>query len=732
MRVAEDFEVPARSCDERRSQGRRRGDDGARGPTPLNVLYAEDNLGDVRLVEILVAQEGEHLIELQSADRLQSALAILEKGEVDILLLDLTLPDSSGIDTVSRVVRAAPEVPIVVLTGFKDRDLGIRALRAGALDFLSKSGLNGELLVRTLKLAAERAQLERKLRESERRYALAAEGSNDGLWDWDLRTNRVYYSARWKELLRCGNDEVCGTPEEWFSRVHSDDLAALQTSVEALRTGRAQNIESEHRVRMGDGSWRWMLCRAAAARDLQGNCLRMAGSMTDITHRKTTEEELRRGAFHDSLTGLSNRAVFLDRLQRCILRSRRRPDVGYAVLFLDLDRFKRVNDSVGHHAGDLLLIEVARRLEACMRPGDTVARLGGDEFALLVDEVRHEHHAFHVAERILAALAAPVTIERQEVTACASIGIALGPAKYEKPGQVLRDADIALHQAKKSGKGRYEVFEPRMHAEAVHLARLEADLRRALEQQQFRLCYQPIVSLKTGSITSFEALLRWQHPLLGCLLPDSFLPIAEETGVICGIGSWVLGQACRTTARWQRDLPSDPPIGVHVNLSAREFRSPGLERIVGTTLAESALEPSSLRLEITEGTAMDDMEDRPLLRRLRAQGVRLAIDDFGTGYSSLAALHLIPVQCLKIDKTFVQRLGPTGENGEVVQAIIAMANSLGLETIAEGVETKSQLAVLRQLGCGYGQGYHFSRPVPAEDAHRLLLRERNGTQSPSE
>ena len=720
MQVAERVGASAGSCDDfgpKRSLPERE-----ESPDfhPLTVLYAEDNPGDARLVELMIEGHAEHLIKLESASGLRAALSALEGHAVDILLLDLDLPDSRGMDTVSQAVRAAPEVPIVVLTGFKDRDLGIRALRAGALDCLSKHELSGELLVRTLKLASERAHLERKLRESERRYALAAEGANDGMWDWDLRANQVYFSTRWKKLLGCADEEVNGAPEEWFSRVHPDDLVSLKSSIEILRAGLAENIENEHRVSMKDGTWRWMLCRAAAARDSHGVCIRMAGSLTDITRRKESEEELRRGAFFDSLTGLSNRAVFLDRLQRRISRSKRRQEVGYAVLFLDLDRFKRINDSFGHHAGDRLLVEVGRRLEACVRGCDTVARLGGDEFAVLLDEVRHEHHAFHVAERVLGALAAPMTIEGSEITACASIGIALGPAKYEDPGQVLRDADTALHQAKKAGKGRHSVFEPRMHAEAVLLVQLEADLRRALEHEQFCLYYQPIVSLTTGHISSFEALLRWQHPLRGCLLPDTFLPVAEEAGMMCGIGRWALGQACATTARWQKSLRRDPPLGVHVNLSAREFRSPCLERTLGTVLADSGLEPSCLHLEITEGTAME-LEERPLLRRLRARGVHLAIDDFGTGYSSLAALHLIPVECLKIDKTFVQRIGPRGENAEMVQAIIALANTLGLETIAEGVETKSQLDVLRQLGCKYGQGYLFSPPVPAEDAHRLLL-----------
>src|SRR6185503_18894215 len=299
------------------------------------------------------------------------------------LLLDLSLPDSNGIETIVEATRAAPEVPIVVLTSFNDTELGIRALRAGARDFLSKKDLSGELLVRTLKLAAERAQLERKLRESERRYALAAAGSNDGLWDWDLGTNQVFYSARWKSLVGCEEAEVGKSPEEMLARVHPDDQATLRAAIEMLRGGRSRTFECEHRMRVKDGSWRWMLCRAAAASDSQSKCVRMAGSLTDITGRKETEEELRRGAFYDSLTKLPNRALFLDRLQQCVLRSRRHPEAGYAVLFVDLDRFKWINDSIGHHAGDQLLIEVAHRLEGCVRPCDTVARLGGDEFTIL-------------------------------------------------------------------------------------------------------------------------------------------------------------------------------------------------------------------------------------------------------------------------------------------------------------------------------------------------------------
>ncbi len=700
----------------------RTGAGGGMAPPPLAVLYAEDNPYDVRLVEILIKGQREQTVHLESAPNLEDALKVLEQGRVDVLLLDLTLPDSRGIDTIERVIRASLEVPIVVLTGFRDQELGVRALRAGALDFLSKEGLTGELLVRTLELTAERGRLERELRESERRYALAAEGSNDGLWDWDLRHQRVHYSERWKHLLGYTENEVAGTPEEWLSRVHPQDRRSLDSAVNELCDGKASSLEHEHRVQTKEGAWRWMLCRAAAARDAQGKCLRIAGSLTDITLRKQTEEELRRGAFYDSLTGLPNRALFLDRLRQCVVRSPRRPETGYAVLFLDLDRFKWINDSIGHHGGDLLLIEVARRLQSCVRPTDTVARLGGDEFTVLMDEMRHEHHAIHLTERVFEALSAPFTIEGQEVIARASIGIALGPAHYDAPGQVLRDADIAMHKAKKAGKGRYAVFEASMHEEAVHLVQLEANLRRGLEQQQFRLHYQPIVSLETGRISSFEALLRWQHPNLGRLSPDSFLEVAEETGVICEIGGWVLREACTTTARWQEEIHRQVPICVNVNLSGREFRSPQLEGNLDDAMAASSLDPGSLHVEITEGTAMEGMAERPLLQRLRARGIHLAIDDFGTGYSSLAALHLIPVECLKIDKTFVQRIGTRGENTEIVEAIIRLADSLGLKTIAEGVETRNQLAALRHLGCQYGQGFLFSPPVPAEEAKVFLQR----------
>ncbi len=565
----------------------------------------------------------------------------------------------------------------------------------------------------------ERKRAEESVRESAERYALAALGANDGLWDWNIRTNEIYFSPRWKSMLGYSMEEIGNKPEEWFYRIHPDDLSRVQAELSAHLDGSSAHFQTEQRILHKDGNYRWMLTRGIAVPDVAGRPSRMAGSQTDVSDRKIAEERLMHEAIHDVLTGLPNRALFVDLLARSIGRSKRRDNYQFAVLFLDLDRFKVVNDSLGHMIGDELLKALAQRLQGCSRPGDTVARLGGDEFTILLDDVNDINDATRVAERIQQELGRPFALGGQEVFTSVSTGIALSATGYDRPEDVLRDADLAMYRAKALGKARHEVFDKAMHARAVALLQLETDLRRALERQEFRIFYQPTVSLNDEKITGVEAVIRWQHPERGLVLPTDFIPNAEETGLIIPIGKWVLQEACSQMRRWHEQLGKQ--LTISVNLSPKQFAAPDLIDQVARTIEETGIDPRLLILEITESVLIEDPETATrMLEQLKALNVRLHIDDFGTGYSSLSYLHRFPIDTLKIDRSFVSGIGSNGENQEIVRAIIMLAHGLGMDVIAEGVETKEQLELLRSLQCESGQGFFFSEPVAAPEALELI------------
>jgi diguanylate cyclase (GGDEF)-like protein/PAS domain S-box-containing protein len=569
---------------------------------------------------------------------------------------------------------------------------------------------------------------EERMRESEERYALAMRGANDGLWDWNLREGLIYFSTRWKEMLGATEEQIGQLPEEWFKRVHPDDLIAVQSAIAAHRDGTTPHFEIEHRMLHADGGYRWMLSRGLTIRDESGAATRMAGSQTDITARKEAEEQLLRDALHDGLTGLPNRVLFLERLERSIARTVRDNGHVYAALFLDMDRFKVINDSLGHVFGDQLLVEFGKRLSACVRPSDTVARLGGDEFTILLEDPREPYDAMGVAQRILDAVRKPFVLGVHEVFVTTSIGITTSDTCYTRPQDVLRDADTALYRAKAMGKSQAQVFDVSMHARAVKLLQIENDLRRAIDRNEFVLFYQPILRIGTGQVKAFEALLRWRHPERGLIPPADFIPIAEETGLIVPIGKWVLNEACRQAAIWMAEFPGQP-LDMNVNLSGKQFSQNDLIEQVTSALRQTGLPAKCLTLEITETVVMEHPETAILmLERLKDLGVKLNIDDFGTGYSSLAYLQRFPVDTMKIDRSFVNRMTEGPESAEIVKTIVALAHNLNMNVTAEGIETAEQLAQLKGLDCENAQGYFLSRPVEA-DAAAKFLRESRETEA---
>lgn len=578
------------------------------------------------------------------------------------------------------------------------------------------------LFVLDLRDVTGRKAAERALRTSEERYALAARGANDGLWDWNLVTQHVYFSPRWKAMLGLADDEVEPGLEGWLSRTSAEDRTQLTQTLLRHIGGDSPHFECEFRILHNDGTYRWMLSRGLAVRDEGGIASRLAGSMTDITARKKAEEQLLHDALHDGLTSLANRVLFADRLNQVILRVKRAPEHRFGVLFIDVDRFKVVNDSLGHLTGDELLVAIGRRLSGAVREGDTVARFGGDEFAILLEDIHVDDDVARVVERVQRSLNAPFDPNGHQTFVTVSIGSVSGGQDYSRSEDVLRDADTALYRAKALGRDRHVVFDHSMHERAVLLLRLETDLRRALDRDELVLHYQPIVSLATEAILGFEALVRWQHPDRGSISPAEFIPLAEETGLIIPIGHRLLEQACSQIHDWTERFPADPPLWISVNISPKQFARDELVDEVAALMTARQIAPRSLKFEITETAVMENLDSAcAIIHRLKALGVQIALDDFGTGYSSLNALHRLPIDMLKIDRAFVRRMAIEGEEDPaIVSSIVSMAQALDITVVAEGIETPDQAARLRALGCEYGQGYLFARPQEARQAAGLL------------
>jgi diguanylate cyclase (GGDEF)-like protein/PAS domain S-box-containing protein len=553
---------------------------------------------------------------------------------------------------------------------------------------------------------------ETALRESEERYSLASRGANDGIWDWDLRTDKIHYSTRWKAMLGCTDDDIGNSPQDWFKRVHPDDIERLKSEIAAHLDGITPHFENEHRLSMKDQvTYRWFLARGLAVRDAGRKAHRMAGSLTDITGRKTIEERLRYDSLHDPLTNLANRAYFITQIKRAIEHAKRRRECQAAVLFMDLDRFKIVNDSLGHVSGDQLLVAIAQRLSSCLRSEDTLARFGGDEFAILIETINGIGGAIQVANRIQERLSLPFKLKGHDVFMTASIGIALVTGNYNQPEELMRDADTAMYRAKGGGRARYEIFDYEMHANNLALLQLEADLRQAIERQELQLYYQPIVSLLNGEITNVEALIRWQHPDRGLVSPGEFIWLAEETGLILPIGEWILKTACDQLVILHH--AGFPHLTVNVNITARQIQDRKFPDMIRRVLRESGLDGRALELEIPESTAMADLaQTAQALREIKGMGVGISIDDFGTGYSSLGYLKRFPINTIKIDRSFVQDSVIDADDAAITTAIIAMGHILGMSVVAEGVETQDQLDLLHGQHCDAIQGFLFIRPVP--------------------
>ncbi|GAB4108138.1 MAG: hypothetical protein Kow00105_14290 [Phycisphaeraceae bacterium] len=565
-------------------------------------------------------------------------------------------------------------------------------------------------------------QQEQRALESEQRFKLAVEGSRDGIWDWNLLTDEVYYAPQWKKLLGLEGLEITSTPDEWTSRIHPDDLASFMQELQEHLTGQDEIFEVELRMRHTQGHHIWVLCRGAVSRDQTGRAVRVSGSLADISEIKKAQEDLRHIAEHDRLTDLPNRELFHRRLKDAVERGKINPEFKFAVLFFDFDRFKVINDSLGHNVGDELLKSIAERFRQQLRETDTAARFGGDEFAVLLTELNEFEEASQIAQRLLTTFARPHYLFGHEVTSTASIGLVTNENPYYDAGDMLRDADAAMYQAKAAGKARIVTFDQHMHEQAIEQLRLEADLRHALERNELQLQYQPIINLEGGEIDSFEALLRWEHGTRGTIPPDKFIQIAEDTGLIVPIGEWALREACRQLYRWNHIDRPELPVCMNVNLSMRQLCHPNAVDMIRNAIRDAGVDPQYLKLEITESTIVDDRHDMiPLLNQIKQLGVQIAMDDFGTGHSSLSNLNKLPIDVLKIDRSFIISMSENRQLAAVMHTIINLAQELGMKTVAEGIETADQVVMLQSLGCDFGQGYYFRPPLSAEAATRYLL-----------
>ena len=694
--------------------------------------------------------------DVDSAYQGQEALAMViaardESHPYALVFVDMRMPPGwDGVQTVEKLWEADPTLQIVICTAYSDYSWEDILLKFGANDrllLLKKPFDTGEVcqlacaltekwvlarhahlkLTQLQSMVVEQtrdlAESNQKLRASESRYALAAAGANDGLWDWDLAADSLFLSARWKGMIGFADDELDDTPSQCFARLHLEDRGRVAQDFAAHVQGATPQFSCEYRLLHKDGQYRWMLCRGVATLDAGGRPLRAAGSQTDITNRKMAEAQLRHDALHDTLTGLPNRTLLAERLERCLVQSRRDPNFVFAVIFIDLDHFKVINDSLGHLVGDHLLIALAKRMNACVRATDTLSfdesdliRFGGDEFVLLLQGLRGEADALRLAERVQLAVAEPLLVDGHTIHTSLSMGIALSRPSYQHAEEMLRDADIALYRVKTGGRGRYELFNAEMHESALTRWRTENELRHAIGNDELVLHYQPIFSLGTGQLKHFEALVRWQHPVRGLIPPGEFIALAEETGLIAPLGLWVIEEACKQLQRWHlterlREL------SIAVNVSGKQFAQPSFVDDLLAILARTGTEARHLRIEITESALMENGSPAmDMLQRLHDHDLKLHLDDFGTGYSSLSYLHRMPVDALKIDRSFVSNMGSDRGSLSIVQTIIALSRALDIQVIAEGVETQTQLDLLRSLGCDAAQGYLFCKPISAAAA----------------
>ncbi|MFH1214983.1 MAG: EAL domain-containing protein [Pseudomonadota bacterium] len=692
------------------------------------VLIVDDDMAQ-RLLMRQSLRETDLVVE-EAADG-REALSVFERVSPDLVLMDVKMPHMDGFAACAemRKFQGGQDIAIVLVTGLDDYESIKKAFEVGATDFITKP-VNWPLLAHRVRYLLRASRAFCNLRRSEKRLSIAQDIASLGSWDWDRDKNSIYFSEQMYRIFGLTADKSEPEYDTFLAFVHPDEQQRVRETVkEAL--GEKKPYSIDYRIIQPDGSLRTVHERADVVYDAQGNVVSMHGTVQDITARITAEEKIRFLAHYDSLTGLPNRQLFLEYVSQALFAAQR--DKGkVALVYLDLDRFKRINDTLGHSAGDKLLKEIANCLGDSVRssdiiakasfvkkPGVTLSRLGGDEFTILLTGLAEEEHAARVAQRILELLSHPVMIAGQEVYVSGSIGISIYPSDGDDVDTLLRNADVAMYHAKESGRNTFQFFSEQMNHRAMERLNIETALKKGLERNELILYYQPQLDLRTGKLAGLEALVRWLHPEMGLVPPGMFIPIAEESGLIIPIGEWVIHEACRQVRQWQDEGLC--PIRMAVNISSLQFKQQSLIPVVQQALQQSGIEARFLELELTESSIMQNVDQvNDTLVQLKEIGVSLSVDDFGTGYSSMSYLKRFPLDALKIDRSFVMDITTDPNDAAIIKAIIALAHSLGLKTVAEGVETREQLDFLRMEKCDEIQGFHISRPVHAADLEEFL------------
>jgi len=708
------------------------------------ILIVDDTPTNLQVLCALLSEAG---FEVAIAETGEMALEILDLIEPQMILLDVMMPGIDGYETCRRLKQRSDtaNVPVVFMSALAEGLNKVKAFEVGAVDYITKPIDTSETLARVrhhLALQAAQSELAQLNHELEQRVnqrtadlTKVAEERHQALAQFQAIFSRAPIGMAVTNAQSCFidvNQSLCDTLGHskaellslgWLDFIHPDETQLVMLSLRQLAEGQIDDFQLESRCVARDGTEIQGLLQAAMLHR-EGNPRCLITQFMDLTHRKQVEAKLRHNANHDSLTGLPNRAFICQRLDDVFQLAQRDPDHRFALLFLDLNRFKVVNDSLGHHIGDRLLIAIARRLESTVRDSDIVARLGGDEFVVLLQEMRGLDDAVHVAQRINTLLKKPFDLGlEQPLFTSASIGIAQGTTQYETADELLRNADIAMYSAKAQGrKGDCLIFDRGMYERVSGKLQLELDLRHALDEAQFQLYYQPIVSIQAGELLGFEALVRWFSPEKGIVSPADFIPIAEETGLIIPLGEWILKEATEQLLRWHRLSPEAQALKMSVNLSIQQLKSPDFLQHLDVLLQNLDWDGQGLQLEITESIFMEDLEELlALLEGLKQRGIELALDDFGTGYSCLSYLQRFPIDHLKVDRAFVSEIGQQGENSEIAAMVINLAHHLGMGVIAEGIEEPHQREQLERMGCAAAQGYWFSKPLNAEAAEKIIL-----------
>ena len=724
--------------------------------TKAKILVVDDQPENLHLLSDALNSEGYDVKGVVSGEM---ALMVATSAIPDLILLDIVMPGLNGYEVCARL-RAntiTQNIPIIFLSANNNAVNRIKALNIGGADYIDKPFQIDEVLLRIknqLKLQAaqreilqfnhelerriqertaqlesanqelqqeiiERRQVTRLLQESEEKLESILNSLEEVVWSADVATsNLLFLNPAAQKVYGRSVAELLNNPDLRLESIHPEDRDRVELS---LASSLNHSNDLEYRIVQPSGEIRWVWERSRLICDEQGIVKRRDGIICDITERKQIEEELSYEAKHDSLTNLPNRAEFLERIEQALTKSFKDRHYLFAVLFIDLDRFKIVNDSLGHLVGDKLLIKVAQILTSCCRTNDFVARLGGDEFTILLNEIQTVRDGIQIADRIQKQLESPFYLEGHTVFTSASIGIVIGNHQYQDSSEILRDADIAMYNAKSHGKARHEVFDQEMYDETRELLEIENDLRKAVLQNEFVLHYQPIVSLETNTLYGFEALLRWNHPTKGLIYPDKFIHVAEETGLIIAIGEWVLKEACHQLSAWQSQYSGAVELKISVNIASQQIKDRNFLATLDRILTNTGLSANALHIEITESSLMDyNPETISLFNQIRDRGIKFNIDDFGTGYSSLQYLNRFPISILKIDRSFIQGMLDEKENFEIVKTIITLARILKIDVIAEGVENLKQFRVLQTFNCKLGQGYLFSKPMDHQSAALLI------------